>query len=90
MLVAAVYVIKRVVAFLLTLIELAMFVRAILSWVAPDSDGPVSTFCEAVTEPLIQPVRSLLDRFAFVQNLPFDISFLVTYILLSVVQSLLW
>ncbi|MDD6799125.1 MAG: YggT family protein [Firmicutes bacterium] len=83
------YVISNAVRILLMALQLLMLVRAIMSWIMPDEDNALFNFVYMTTEPVIVPVRFLLDRFEFIRRLPIDISFLVTYILLSVVQSLL-
>lgn len=66
-----------------------MFARAIMSWIMPEDENMVSRFVFAVTEPIIYPVRMLLEKIEAVQNIPFDISFLVTFLLLVVIQYLL-
>ncbi len=82
------YLIKAVIYFAVCALQAAMLVRAVLSWF-PDVGGRFADFLFSVTEPFIEPVRILLDRFDSLRNLPIDISFLVTFILLSFVQSLL-
>ena len=86
---AVMYVISNAVRILLMALQLLMLVRAIMSWIMPDEDNALFNFVYMTTEPVIVPVWFLLDRFEFIRRLPIDISFLVTYILLSVVQSLL-
>lgn len=70
-------------------LEVMMFIRAVLSWLPVDDDSPVVNFVYMMTEPIIAPVRILLERFDFVRRLPIDLSFFVAFILLSVVQTLL-
>lgn len=72
------------------IITLMMFIRAILSWfpIADPSSG-IMRFIYAVTEAVISPVRRFLDRFPSVSSFPIDISFLVTYLLLHLVQTVL-
>ncbi len=74
---------------MLSSVQICMLLRAILSWLPFDDDSPLVRFTYAVTEPLIIPIRSLLERSKSVQMLPIDLSFFVTYILLSVIQGLL-
>ena len=74
---------------LIGFVQLAMLIRAILSFFNPEEQGLLSALLYAVTEPFIMPVRALLDRFKIGQGLPIDISFLVTVILLSVISALL-
>jgi YggT family protein len=70
-------------------LQLFMFVRAILSWVMPEEENMLVRFVNSVTETVIYPVRLLLDHVEAVRNMPFDISFLVTFILLVILQYIL-
>ena len=82
------HVVADVVVLLLSAIQLAMLVRAILSWFPMDSNKFVD-FLYGITEPFIIPIRSLFQKMNWFQNLPIDISFLVTYLLISLVSMLL-
>ena len=84
-----IYLLVVIVRLFLTVEELLFLFRAILSWLFMAEDGPVMNFLYAVTEPLIIPIRKLLDRFESIRDLPIDIPFLVAVILLSVIQMLL-
>ena len=71
-------------------LELLLLARAILSWFPPSGrPGPVRTFIVTVTEFAIAPVRSVLDRFEFARRSPIDLSFLVTYLLISALTTFL-
>ena len=78
---------------MLFIVQMLMFARAVLSWIVMDDDGPVlgpiMNFLYAVTEPLIYPVRMLLERIPALRNMPIDLSFMVTFMLLSAVQMML-
>jgi uncharacterized protein YggT (Ycf19 family) len=65
---------------------LFMFVRAILSWF-PGQGGTFENFIYACTEPLLFPVRKLFDLFDIRPNLPLDLSFTVTFLLLVVIDT---
>ncbi len=66
-----------------------MFARAILSWVMPDAENNLTRFLWTITEPVIYPVRVLLDKIPFLQEMPIDLSFIVTFLLLSIIQFIL-
>lgn len=73
----------------LTIEQLLFLARAILSWLFMAEDGAIPNFLHAMTEPLILPVRALLNRFEAIRDFPIDIAFLVTVMLMSVIQMLL-
>jgi uncharacterized protein YggT (Ycf19 family) len=79
---------QNTVVLILSVFQLAMLIRAIMSWFPGDSNK-FEVFLYAITEPLILPVRKLFERLNWFQELPIDVSFFVTYLLLSVVLVLL-
>lgn len=66
-----------------------MMFRAIMSWLPIDEDSNIANFLYAMTEPVIYPVRMLLERIKVTSDLPIDISFIVSFLLLSIIQMLL-
>ena len=86
----ALYLVSNIASVLLLALELCMFARAVLSFFPmEDEEGPIQTFLVAVTEPFIMPVRSFLEQWEFFASCPIDLSFMVTFLILSVVQTLL-
>lgn len=83
----ALMVIKSAVSIFLMAIQLAMLLRAVLSWFP--LENRFIDFLHNVTEPFIYPIRRLFERFGWFQGMPIDISFMVSYILLSIIMMLL-
>lgn len=67
---------------------LLLLVRAVLSWF-PGQSGTFADFINAVTEPLLYPVRKVFDLFDVRLDLPIDISFTVTCLLLIMIRMFL-
>ena len=74
---------------LLFFVEICFLIRAVLSWFPIREDHPILLFVAMITEPIVAPVRALLDRLGWFRNLPIDLSFFVAYLLLILVESLL-
>ncbi len=74
------------VYYLLLALQAAMLMRAVLSWIAPDAEGVLPAFLEAVTEPFIAAVRTVLWRLHISDDGPINLSFLLTVIIFSVLQ----
>jgi len=66
-----------------------MVARAIISWLPFDDDSAISRFLIMTTEPIIFPIRKILERSSFFASLPIDVSFLFAYLLLSFLTFLL-
>ena len=79
---------KNIVYVALSAVQFAMLARAILSWF-PDMGGKLVDVLYAITEPFIYPVRRLFERMGWFQGLPIDISFSVTFLLITIVMFIL-
>ncbi len=84
-----VIIITGVVYYFVVAMQFLMLFRALLSWFPIREDSPLSTFLHAVTEPIVTPVRLLLERFEAVKRMPIDISFFVAMMILVLIQALL-
>jgi len=65
-----------------------MFARAISSWFVRDLSNPIVKFLYEVTEPMISPVRELLQKMGIGGGM-FDFSFIIVYLILIVIQEVL-
>lgn len=83
------YIVSTVASLLISFLQLMMFVRAILSWFPVDEDSAILRFAYGVTEPFIYPVRLLIDRIPSLSEMPIDISFSITFLLLMFLQFFL-
>ena len=72
---------------LLNTLQIAMLVRAVLSWFPLREDNPFVMLIHMVTEPVVAPIRALFDRFGWFRDIPIDISFLVAWLLLSGIST---
>ena len=83
------YLLRFTVGLFLDVLQFMMFARAIISWLPDLSDSRLGDFLFTVTEWVITPVRTLFDRMGWGMNMMIDIPFFVTFILLSVIGSVL-
>ena len=83
------YLVYTLADLLLTVLEYAMLFRAIMSWFPGGQGGSFSMLLYSITEPLIAPVRALLDRIEILRSFPLDLSFMATYMLLILVHGAL-
>ena len=81
------YILIATVDAILMALQIAMFIRAILSWFMDEGGNKFSAFLYAITEPVIIPVRALCDRMGWFQDMPLDIPFFITYMLLAMISA---
>ena len=70
-------------------LQIAMIARMIISWVPGVEDSKITDFINAVTEPMIIPVRRLFEKRGWFRRSPIDIPFMVTYFILTIILLML-
>jgi uncharacterized protein YggT (Ycf19 family) len=60
-----------------------MLLRAVFSLLGFDEETVIGALLYYVTEPVVMPVRALLERLGWFQGLPIDMSFLFASLLLN-------
>lgn len=76
-------ILRGTVSVMLVTLQLAMTARAILSWF-PIEPNKFITFLNIITEPVVYPVRKLFEKMNWFQNIPLDMSFMATYLIISI------
>ena len=85
----ALYLMISVGRMVLYALELAMLLRALLSWLPFAEGGFLETLLYALTEPLIHPLRVLFDKTGWFAGMPLDMPFFFTAMLLILLNTLL-
>lgn len=84
------HLIRQLAITVVTVLEYMLFFRAILSWIPQMSGGRLAQVLYQMTEPLLAPFRSLLSRIPAMRTFPMDLSFLLAYFTLLLVQRFLY
>ena len=74
---------------MLTILWLALFLRAIFSWFDPTGEGWFSGLLYMITEPMIHPIRVLFEKMNWFQGTPLDVPFLALVLLIVILPTLL-
>ncbi len=80
------YVISTTVNVFLEAFLWILLIRALLPFFSDAEESAVYVFCCAVTEPVVGPVRLLLDRVPALEGSPVDFSYIVTCLIISLVR----
>lgn len=73
----------RIIDVLLAILYWLILIRAIISWVNPDPFNPIVQFLQAVTEPVLEPIRRLLPPMAI------DLSPIIAFLAVMFLQIFL-
>lgn len=76
-------VIRQTACVLLSAIHLAMTLRAILSWF-PIEPNKFTQFLDVVTEPVVYPIRKLFEKMNWFQGIPLDMSFMTSFMIITI------
>ena len=79
-------ILSRFILLAIGAVQLAMFLRMILSLLGMEEEGGLGAFLLLLTEPILLPVRLILGRIRALEGVPLDLSFIVTYLLLSLLS----
>lgn len=84
-----VYVIVNLASIMLLAVQLLMTCRVLLSFILVDGDDNISNFLYHATEPVVYPLRLLFEKLGLFEDFVLDIPFLATYLILSILQTIL-
>ncbi len=84
-----IYVFVTVIYYILFVEQVLMLARAVCSIFVFDEESRISRFLFYATEPLIYPVRLFFGKIGAFEDFMIDIPFLVTMLLIIVIQSVL-
>lgn len=83
------YILAKCVQVVLDVVSLAMMVRAIMPIFADVEESGFYALTVAVTEPFVAPVRFIFAKLNIGQDMPIDIGFFATYLILWVLGMFL-
>ena len=73
-----------IIATIILALSYAILIRALLSWVNPDPRNPVVQALDAITEPILQPLRQVVPRIGMI-----DITPMVAIFVLYIIQRVM-
>ena len=76
----------QILNILLTALYWIIIIRALISWVSPDPFNPIVQFLQAVTEPILHPIRRMLS---FTRGMPPDFSPIIAIMAILFLRSFL-
>lgn len=81
-------VIYRAVDIVFRVIELTILIRVFLTWLPVPKEHRLVDLLNQVTEPILAPIRSFVQRSSFGKNMMFDFSPIIALILLMFIRTI--
>lgn len=83
------YMFRNIALTLISVLEILMLVRAVMSWFPQVQGNRLHQMVTAFTEPVILPFRSLVNRIPALRGFPLDISFMLAYLVLIMIETVI-
>ena len=80
------FVVSNTVLMLLSIVDVALLIRAVLSWIMPDGDGLIMDLLYAFTEPVILPFRKLIESRGWFEGSPIDMAYMFAIFAVGIVN----
>lgn len=74
---------------LLRFIEYAILARVIITWIPISKDNQLIRLLYQITEPILAPIRGIIERSAIGKNMMFDFSPIIAFLLISFLRNVL-
>lgn len=74
---------------LLLFLEYAVLARVIISWLPIPKDNQIIKIIYLITEPVLAPIRGLIERSAMGKNMMVDFSPLLVFLLIGLIRNIL-
>ncbi len=71
---------SQIVCVLFTILTVAIFARAIVSWLNLDPRSPIIQILDAITEPIMDPIRRIMPRIGMIDLSPLVAILLLTFL----------
>lgn len=83
------YLIYRAIDLILQIMEYAILGRVIVSWLPISRDNQFIHLLYQLTEPILAPIRRLIERSAVGRNIMIDFSPLIAFLLIGLMRDLI-
>lgn len=85
MLVILLYIVDRIVA----AFEMVLLVYCVSSWFIRDPFNKFMLFLSKIVDPVLDPIRAVLNLIPFMRNLPIDFSSLIAFFICTFLRSII-
>ena len=79
----------RTVSIVFTIIEFAILARVLITWLPVPKENKLIQMLYTITEPILAPIRALIERSSFGKNMMFDFSPIVAFLLIGIIRNII-
>ncbi len=82
-------IIYKAILWLLQILELAILARVIISWLPISRDNQFIKLIYQITEPMLAPIRGIIERSPLGRNMMVDFSPLIALLIIMFIRNIL-
>lgn len=79
----------RTISIVFTIIEFAILARVLISWLPVPRENRLIQMLYTITEPILAPIRALIERSSFGKNMMFDFSPIIAFLLIGIIRNVI-
>ena len=77
-----------VVRMIISAFDTVLLIYCVSSWIIRDPFNKFMRVLATIVDPVLDPIRNILDRIPFLRNIPIDFSVLVAFMLCQMLLSI--
>ncbi len=81
--------ISRAISIVFTIVEFAILARVLISWLPVPRENIFIQMLYTITEPILAPIRALIERSSFGKNMMFDFSPIIAFLLIGILRNII-
>jgi YggT family protein len=81
--------IRAAISFVFVVMELAILVRVFISWIPVPKDNKLIGLLYQVTEPILAPIRSIIEKSSISKNMMFDFSPIIAFLIIGLIRNII-
>jgi YggT family protein len=81
--------IRAAISFVFVVMELAILVRVFISWIPVPKNNRLIGLLYQVTEPILAPIRSIIEKSSISKNMMFDFSPIVAFLIIGLIRNII-
>jgi YggT family protein len=82
-------VIRNAISFVFMVMEFAILIRVFISWIPIPKENRLIGLLYQVTEPILAPIRGIIERSSFGKNMMFDFSPIVAFLIIGLIRNII-
>lgn len=82
------YLLYRTIDIVFTVVEFAILARVLISWLPVSRDSSLIRILYQITEPILAPIRRIIERSAMGRNMMFDFSPVIAFLLIGLLKNI--